>query len=338
MSKLAVIFGGAGFIGGNICSVLSGAGWRIRCVDGFLERTSADPAAVDGVPGVELIRCDVDETPEKVAEQIAGADLVVDAMGWTKHLDAIKDPAYDLRLNVASHLPVIAALRVAASPPALVVYLGSRHQYGRPAAERIDEDTPLTPVDVQGVHKTAAEHHWRLFAQSDNRFPVLALRFGNTFGPGAPIGDGDIGLISGFFRAALTDGAIRVFGSERRRHIVYARDLAETIARLAVTSVPPGFTPLNLSGRDVRIRDLASAVIAACGRGALIEEEMPTHIARIDIGEATLDDARLRSLIGTVPLEDLAVAMRATARNLRARLRRSDGHTFPGGVWSLGML
>jgi nucleoside-diphosphate-sugar epimerase len=117
------------------------------------------------------------------------------------------------------------------------------------------------------------------------------------------------------------DERIAVFGSGRRRDVLYAPDLAQVVVRLSGAQLEAGFTPLNVSGRDTTIRELAEAVIAACGRGALAEEPMPEHLARIDIGEAALDDARLRATIGQVPVTPLQEGLRATVTDVRNRLR-----------------
>ncbi len=321
MPGTAAVFGGAGFIGSNICRALAAAGWKVRAVDGLMPRSFADPRLLDGIENLSFSHC-VTDTFDQVPELVEGAELVVDAMGWTRHLDAIQDPAYDLRLNVASHLPVIRACAQAASKPRLVIHLASRHQYGRPVTPVIDESSPMEPIDVQGVHKVAAERHWRIFASARAGVAVASLRFGNTYGPGQPAGEGDIGLIGGFMRAALRDERIVVFGSGRRRNVLYAPDLAQVVVRLSGAPLEVGFAPLNVSGRDTTIRELAEAVIAASGRGTLAEEPMPEHLERIEIGDAVLDDSRLRATIGQVPVTPLEEGLRATVTDVRNRLQK----------------
>jgi nucleoside-diphosphate-sugar epimerase len=321
MPNIAAVFGGAGFVGSNICRALAAAGWKVRAIDGLMARTFADARLLDGIAGVKFVHCVTDES-DRVPELVNGAGLIVDAMGWTRHLEAIRNPAYDLRLNVASHLPVIRACAQMATAPGLVIHLASRHQYGRPARPVIDEDSPMEPLDVQGVHKVAAERHWQLFAGTYTGVAVASLRFGNTYGPGQPAEDGDIGLIGGFVRTALRGERITIFGTGRRRNVLYAPDLAQSVLRLSAAGLGPGFTPLNVSGCDIAIRELAQAIIDACGSGTLAEEEMPEDLARIDIGEVALDDSRLCKLIGPMPLTPPQEALRATVANVRLRLKR----------------
>ena len=179
----------------------------------------------------------------------------------------------------------------------------------------------MEPIDVQGVHKVAAEGHWRLFARACPDVAVASLRFGNTYGPSQPTGEGDIGLIGGFIRTAMRKEKIAVFGSGRRRNVLYAPDLAQVVVRLNRTSLKGGFVPLNVSGRDATIRELAESVIAACGSGKLVEEPMPEHLARIEIGEAILNDARLRALIGDLSSTVLRDGLRVTIADIHGRQR-----------------
>ena len=160
-------------------------GFRVTAVDGLLPRTSGNRANLALEQRQHRIHKAAGGGLRVAARPVIRVcDLVVDAMGWTSHSEAFADPQYDLALNVASHLAVIRALPAAL--PRKLIYLGSTHQYGRVAQGPVAETQPLDPVDVQGVHKAAAEHHYRIAAERHG-FPVISLRFGNTFGPGQPL-------------------------------------------------------------------------------------------------------------------------------------------------------
>ena len=73
----------------------------------------------------------------------------------------------------------------------------------------ITESTAMVPEDVQGIHKAAADHHFRVFAKL-KRLNVLSLRFANCYGPNQPRAGEDIGLIGGFIRDALAGKTIVV--------------------------------------------------------------------------------------------------------------------------------
>jgi UDP-glucose 4-epimerase len=280
----ALILGGAGFIGSNICHHLAANGFRVTAVDGLLPRTSGNPAnLVSGKESTELIKQRVEDL-QSLPDLLRGCDLVVDAMGWTSHWGAFEDPDHDLALNVASHLAVIRALPAAL--PKKLVYLGSTHQYGRVEKGPITETQPLAPVDVQGVHKAAAEHHYRIAAERHG-FPVISLRFGNTFGPAQPLTGRDVGLVGDMIRRSLAGETIKVYGEGRYRTLHFAPDIARILEDLLQLHVS-GFMPMNVPGHRVAVAELARQ-IASCTGGSVVQERLPAAVAAIDIGNVPLD-------------------------------------------------
>src|SRR5262249_1043422 len=228
----ALVLGGAGFIGSNICRHLAAHGFSEIAVDGLTARTSANAANLpESRAAIEFIG-NLVEDMKSFPDLLGGHAVVVDAMGWTSHWGGFDDPEYDLALNLSSHFVVTRAMPLAR--PRQIVYLASTHQYGRTADGPVAETHPLVPLDIQGIHKTATEHHYRLAAER-NGLSVVSLRFGNTFGPAQRLAGRDVGLIAEMIRKGLAGETIEVFGEGRQRTVHYAPDLAkiiETVARL----------------------------------------------------------------------------------------------------------
>jgi UDP-glucose 4-epimerase len=312
----ALILGGAGFIGSNICRHFADRGFHVIAVDGLLPRTSGSatnlPSALNNI---ELIPDRVEQV-KSFADLLSGHDVVVDAMGWTSHLQAFDDPEYDLALNLSSHLTVTRAMPIAR--PHQLVYLASAHQYGRVSNGPIPETQPLVPLDVQGIHKMAAEHHYRIVAER-NDLSVVSLRFGNTFGPAQPLAGRDVGLIAGMIRESLTGETIEVFGEGRMRTVHYAPDLAKMIEGIASREVA-GFAALNVPGEHVSILDLASQ-IALCTGGSVSKSPLPTNISAIDTGNAPLDCTLFAKYFGQPQLTPLTAAIAVTVADARGRLQ-----------------
>lgn len=307
-----VVFGGAGFIGSH-------------CVDRFVERGD-DVIVVDGLMAgtggsrrhLAAVLERIDFRPEPIANVadldriLAGAEVVVDAMAWTSHLAALDHPVKDLELNLLSHLRLIEAL--ADTTPAKVIYVGSRSQFGRVSGV-LDDRTPMNPIDVQGIHKAAAEYHFRL-ASTRRSLNVVSVRLPNCFGERQPVGGRDIGLIGGFIRAALRGEPIEVFGDNRHRCLLYARDAAAIVERVANVKTG-GFCGLNVGGPYVAIRDLAERVVAETASGRVESRPLPPDVGAIDAGDARVDETRLAGLIGPPPRHDFDAALRATVAYFR---------------------
>jgi UDP-glucose 4-epimerase len=311
----ALVLGGAGFMGSNICRHLAARGFRVIAVDGLMPRTSGNAANLASAAGdIELIAHRVEDV-KSFADLLRGRDIVVDAMGWTSHWGAFDDPEYDLALNLSSHLVVTRAMPIAR--PRCIVYLASAHQYGRVSNSSIAETQPLLPLDVQGIHKTAAEHHYRIAAER-NDLSVVSLRFGNTFGPAQPLAGRDVGLIADMIRKSLAGKTIEVFGVGRMRTVHYAPDLARMIEGMAGRE-PAGFAAINVPGEYVAISELASQ-IAACTGGALSQKPVPAAVSAIDVGNVPLDCTLFKKYFGEPQLTPLAAAVSETVADASDRL------------------
>jgi UDP-glucose 4-epimerase len=315
--RRVVVLGGAGFIGSRIVAAIVSRGDDVVVVDGLMPGAGGNEAHLAAVRGaIEFVPRAIEDVSD-LPGLLRSASLIVDCMAWTRHVAAFDNPLYDLRLNLESHLRLLQAARGLSD--AQILYLGSRGEYGRPATPRITETTPLDPRDVQSVHKAAADHHFRLFAELD-KFGVISLRLPNCFGPGQPVDGKDIGLVGEWIRSALDDRPIVLYGSGRRRPLLFADDAAAVVSRLSDRPFT-GYQAFNLGGRDVDLAELAHAIVAIAGRGSVRQEPMPHEVAVMDIGAAVFDDTGLRTLIGGLPESDLQASLRATIGYFKERLQ-----------------
>jgi len=311
------VCGGAGFLGSRIVAAFVDRGDEVVVVDAMLAETGGDAAHLAAVrDAIELKPSAIEDVPD-LGRLLKGAALVVDCMAWTRHVAAFDNPIYDMRLNLESHLRLILAAR--GVPGTRILYLGSRGEYGRTTAARITEDTPLEPRDVQSVHKAAADQHFRLFAELGG-LSALSLRLPNCFGPGQPVAGKDIGLVGGWIRSALAGEPIVLYGSGRRRPLLFADDAASVVSRLSDQPFT-GYQAFNLAGRDVELSDLAARIVSMAGRGSVAQAPMPDEVAVMDIGDTVFVDTALRQLIGRVPDVDLDAALGATVAYFKERLR-----------------
>ena len=312
-----VVCGGAGFLGSAIVVALVGDGHDVTVIDGLMPESGGALANLDAVRNsIEFIGLDIANVTS-LADVIRGSSVVVDCMGWTRHKAAFDHPAYDQQLNLASHVRLIETARHI--PGARILYLGSRGEYGKPAASVITEDTPLVPTDVQSVHKVATDHLLRIYSAL-NTLPVLSLRIPNSFGAGQPVEGRDVGLVGEWIRTAIAGGAIVLYGSGRRRALLYAGDVASVVTTLCRDDFS-GYQAFNLAGQDVELADLAHRIVRIAGGGTVRVEPMPHEVAVMDIGDARFDDSALRARLGGLPTADLDTALGETISYFKERLQ-----------------
>ena len=311
-----LIAGGAGFIGSHIAARFVQAGHEVTVVDGLLARTGGCRENLAGLlPGIQFFDVPV-ERVSNLAGLVAESDLLVDCMGWSCHRLALQDPLYDMQLNIGSHLALINA--VAPGSGKRVILLGSRGQYGNPKVERITEATPSNPQDVQASHKQAAESDWHVFSRIKG-LAVISLRLGNCFGPRQPVRGEDIGLVGGFIRDLLQGRQVELFGTGRRRPVIYAGDVAEAVYRCAQASFH-GFQMFNLAGTDVILEELLELLICEVGQGSYHLRELPAEVKAIDVGNAAFSGERLEAFLGGVPLTSLEAGIKRTVDYFRRAL------------------
>lgn len=275
----ALVLGGAGFLGSHISKSLLEEGYKITIIDGLFEKTGGDyNNLVDIINYIEFIDKDIKKV-KKIENIISHSDLIIDSMGWTSHIDGYEDPIYDLKLNQASHLYLIKKLSNSQSKT--IIYLSSRSVYGFPKTEVIDESSPLSPVDLQGIHKLAGEYYFNHLAETTNN-QVISLRLPNCFGKGQKVKGFDIGLIGYLIKSSLNNEDIKVYSKNRRRNILYAKDFTNILMELIKLVFPSKYIVLNVPGYDLEIYKLANLIISMTNKGSLSFENIPDNIQMID--------------------------------------------------------
>ena len=212
-----LILGAAGFIGSNLTEKFVNSEYKVIALDGFLDQTGGSKTNIDSITDQVNI---IDQKIESVAnlfQLVKSVDIIIDCMAWTSHLSSMTNPIYDLELNARSHLELLS--QISKNPNQKFIYFGLLRQYGNSNTNLIDEDTPMVPADIQGVHKLAAESYYRIYSNLNN-MDVISLRFPNCFGKYQPITGPDIGLIGGFIKDALAGKEIEIYG-EGRNGIFY---------------------------------------------------------------------------------------------------------------------
>jgi UDP-glucose 4-epimerase len=311
-----LIAGGAGFIGSHITARFVQAGHEVTVIDGLFPRTGGRRENLAGLLSrIRFLDAPVEQVPD-LAGLVEESELLVDCMGWTCHRLALQDPLYDMQLNVGSHLALINA--IARGSGKKVISLGSRTQYGNPKVDRITEETPSNPQDIQGSHKQAAESNWQIFSRIKG-FAVISLRFGNCFGPRQPVAGEDIGLIGVFIRDLLQRREIELFGTGRRRPVIYAPDVAEAVYMCAQSPFQ-GFQIFNLAGADVVLEELLERLIREVGGGSYKLREFPPEVKSIDVGNAAFSGQRLEAFLGHLPLTSLEAGIKETVGYFRKAL------------------
>jgi nucleoside-diphosphate-sugar epimerase len=312
--KRILVLGGAGFLGSNIVLLLLSKGIKVTVIDGLMPKTGGNISNLPSHNNLQVINNQVNNFND-LKGIIKEHDIIIDSMAWTSHIYALKNPFYDLKLNVESHLVVIE--NIAGNNK--VIYIGSSGQYGAVEKNEIIETTPFIPVDVQGIHKVTAENHYRIFSKIKG-FSVTSLRIPNCFGENQKTDGDDIGLVGSFIKDALSGNTIEIFGENRKRSILYSNDFSKIILQIIDSGIRDGFNAYNINGTTIPIKDLAFEIVKLCKSGSCTIKSIPEHIRQMDFGGIPLNDKLFKSVYGDYQLTDLKTALNNTIKYFKSRL------------------
>ncbi len=307
--RTVVITGGLGFIGSNLARALAGLGGvRIVVLDRLVPDLGGHPFNLDGIAGrVEVHHLAIGDI-EAVTPLLSGADFIFNLAGSVSHIDSMQQPLLDLELNTADHLAFLEACR-RACPRARIVFSSTRQVYGRPDYLPVDERHPARPVDVNGVHKLAAEQYHQVYHQVHGLRSAI-LRLTNTYGPRQLVRHARQGFIGWFVRQALDGEEIKIYGDGTQvRDMNYVDDVVEALLRAGAAAEAYGQI-LNLGGPEPALLiDIARTLVRVAGSGSVSLVPWPAEKRVIDIGDCYCDYRRAIEVLGWRPRTDLATGL-----------------------------
>ena len=225
---LALVTGGAGFIGSNLVDQLLGRGHEVHVVDDLSSGKESNLEAALAA-GANLHTADIRDgdamrelfgsvKPEVVFHLAAQIDVRV----------SVADPAYDARTNVEATANLLETGRVNGVRRFVFASTGGAI-YGVTDVMPTPENTEARPMAPYGTSKLCAEQYLGLYERLHG-MSTVALRFGNVYGPRQDV-HGEAGVIAIFCGRLRRGEDLRVFGDgEQTRDYIYVGDLVEAIA------------------------------------------------------------------------------------------------------------
>jgi UDP-glucose 4-epimerase len=295
--RTVLITGGMGFIGSNLARCLVQLGVKVIIVDALLPAQGGNPFNLDGIADrVKIVRADIG-TDYVANHLVGGVDIIFNLAGHMSHLDSLVWPHRDLELNCAAQLTLLEACRNY-NPHVKIVFTSTRQVYGRPELLPVSESHRVAPLDINGVHKLAAEHYHLLYHKLYGTRAVC-LRLTNTYGPRQLLAHQRQGFIGWFVRSALTAGVIELYGEGKQcRDINYVDDVVEALLLAGGTEKADGEI-FNLGGSEpVSLSDIATELIRLTGRGSVRHVPFPREQQLIEIGNCYLSSDKIETMLG----------------------------------------
>ncbi len=305
----ALVTGGAGFIGSNLCSLLLSEGHDVTVIDSLL---SGHAKNLKPLPAVRFIEGDVRDA-EAVARAMDGAELVFHLAASVGNKRSIDDPRTDADINVMGTVTVMEAARNAGVRR--VVVSSSAGTFGELKTLPIAEDHPVDPDTPYGASKLFQEKFSLSYSKLYD-MGVVCLRYFNVFGLNQRF-DAYGNVIPIFAYRMLRGETLTIFGDgEQTRDFVHVSDVARANYQSAMASGVSGAFNLG-SGTSLTINDLITVMQRVSGINAQVVHGDPRPG---DVRHSMADISAASSAIGFKPSVDFESGLREYMAWLKSEL------------------
>lgn len=308
---LALVTGGAGFIGSHLVEGLLARGYQVRVLDNFATGRRENLAHVKDK--IEVIEGDM-QNLTTVRTAMRRVDLVFHQAALPSVERSVKNPLESNAVNTLGTLNVLLAARDANVKR--VIYASSSAVYGNTPTLPKDEAMTPDPLSPYAISKLAGEHYAKIFKQLYG-LPAVSLRYFNVFGPRQDPTTQYAGVIAKFTTCALEGKPYPVFGDgEQSRDFTYVENVV--LANLAAAEVELKDAPvLNIAYGS---RTTLNQIIAMLNE--LTHQKLAAHYGPERAGDVRHSQAnieRAKETLDYAPPVDVREGLRRTLEWYRSR-------------------
>jgi UDP-glucose 4-epimerase len=315
---IALVTGGAGFIGSTLVDRLVREGHVVHVVDDFTSGRRVNLELSSREAGDRLVVHEIDIRDDAVVELIAGIapEVIFHLAAQMDVRVSVARPAHDASINVMGSLHVLEGARLAGTRKVVFASSGGTI-YGEPdpSVLPVDESHPQHPASPYGVAKKVVSDYLFVYQQLHG-LDWTSLALANVYGPRQDP-HGEAGVVA-IFAGLLLDGKpCRIFGDgEQTRDFVYVDDVVDSFVRAADADRASGLVVNIGTGVETSVVELYQAMAEAAGVDASAEHQpaRPGELAR-----SALATGRAESELGWRPATDLPTGALQTIDWFRAQ-------------------
>jgi len=263
---------------------------------------------------VEIVLNDV-RNFDGISTAVRKQDVLFNCAAYTSHPNSMTDPIVDIEVNCKGVMHVLEAAR-RFNPGMEIVHVGTSTQVGRMRRKPVDELHPEFPLDIYSANKTASEKYVLIYG-SFYGMRTSVVRLANVFGPRSNIRTPDFGFMNYFIGLALLCKELTVYGDGAQlRNVSYIDDCVEALIRAAMSPDAKGQVFFACSDRQYSVLEIATAITMHIG-GSIRRISWPKNRAALEIGDAVIDNTKIKSMLQWQPRFDLDEGLKRTAAYFR---------------------
>ncbi len=303
MATLALVTGGAGFIGSHLVEALLARGRRVRVLDDFSAgRREFLPSHRD----LEVVAGDIRD-PAAVDRALAGVEVVFHQAALRSVPRSVEEPFAYHDVNVTGTMRLLLAARAAGVRR--LVFASSSSVYGDQPTLPLHEELRPLPISPYGASKLIGEHYCANFDRHYG-LETVSLRYFNVFGPRQDPQSEYAAVVARFILAARKGVPLEVHGDgEQTRDFTYVQNVVD--ANLVAAEAPKvGGDAFNIACGDRRsVLDIARGLEEVLGRPLPVRHS-PARPG--DVRDTLADISRARERLGYVPAVSFVEGLRRT--------------------------
>ncbi|HXT63194.1 MAG TPA: SDR family oxidoreductase [Pyrinomonadaceae bacterium] len=305
LSGIAVVTGGAGFIGSHIAASLVESGAKVRIIDNLSTGYEKNVHAVG--PDVDFIKGDVGDE-EVLKKALSDVELIFHEAAIPSVPRSVDRPSETHQASVDATFKLLLAARD--HKVRRMIYAASSSAYGDQPELPKREDMRPAPLSPYAVAKLVGEYYCQVFTRVYG-LETVSLRYFNVFGPRQDPTSQYSGVISRFMSALLTGEQPVIYGDgEQSRDFTYISNVVDANLRAAESRSAVGEIINIANGDRTTLNELLEAMKVITRRPKVTARYEPTRAG--DVRDSLADLTQARTLLGYAPQVNLEDGLRLT--------------------------
>ena len=287
LTGIALVTGGAGFIGSHIVAALMADGARVRVLDDL---------STGHRENIEEIGGDLDFVQGSVADEQL-LNKVLDGVEVVFHEAAIPSVPRSVEAPRQTHIASVDgtfSLLVAARDKKVrrVVYAASSSAYGdQPTLPKAEQMLP-DPLSPYAVAKLVGEYYCQVFTRVYG-LETVSLRYFNVFGPRQDPGSQYSGVVSRFISALLSNERPVIYGDgEQSRDFTYIDNVVSANLKAASAKDASGKVINVANGERITLNELLAELKDLTGKQDVTAEYREPRVGDVRHSLADITLAR----------------------------------------------
>jgi len=305
LSGIAVVTGGAGFIGSHIASALVEHGATVRVIDNLSTGYQKNIEAIGS--NIDFVKADVADE-QSLNKVLRDVEVIFHEAAIPSVPRSVDSPSETHRASVDATFKLLLAARD--HKVRRVIYAASSSAYGDQPELPKREDMRPAPLSPYAVAKLVGEYYCQVFTRVYG-LETVSLRYFNVFGPRQDPTSQYSGVISRFMSALTSGEQPVIYGDgEHSRDFTYISNVVEANLRAAESTAAVGEIINIANGHRTTLNELLDAMKLVTGKADVSARYEAPRAG--DVRDSLADLTRARTLLGYEPRVSLEEGLKRT--------------------------